>query len=117
MSSPHIHLLTAGTPNGHKISILLEELGLKYDTTAISFEKQDQKTPTFLAVNPNGRIPAIEDKTTNPPTPVFESGSIMLYLTDKYDSDHKMSFPFGTPEYYEVLQWLFFMNAGVGPMQ
>ena len=116
-STAQIHLLTAGTPNGHKISILLEELGIKYDTTAISFEKKDQKTPEFLAINPNGRIPAIEDKTNGTPVPVFESGSIMLYLTDKYDSEHALSFPFGTAEYYEVLQWLFFMNAGLGPMQ
>lgn len=120
-SKPSIHLLTAGTPNGHKISILLEELkdayGLEYNVTPISFSKSEQKTESFLKVNPNGRIPAIEDKTTSPATPVFESGSIMLYLTDKYDPEHKFSFAFGTPEYYEVLQWLFFMNAGVGPMQ
>ncbi|CCG84230.1 protein of unknown function [Taphrina deformans PYCC 5710] len=116
-TKPLVHLLTAGTPNGHKISILLEELGIDYETTSISFDKKEQKTESFLAINPNGRIPAIEDNTTSPATPVFESGSIMLYITDKYDPEHKLNFAFGTPEYYEVLQWLFFLNAGVGPMQ
>ncbi|BFZ58563.1 Transcriptional regulator ure2 [Savitreella phatthalungensis] len=117
---PEIHLLTAGTPNGHKISILLEELGLKYRTTAISFEKKDQKTASFLAINPNGRIPAIEDVGAGADgsnVPVFESGAIMLYLCGKYDPDHKVSFPHDSPEYWEVVQWLFFMNAGLGPMQ
>lgn len=105
------------SPNGHKVSILLEELGIDYSVTSLSFGKEEQKTESFLKINPNGRIPAIEDKTTSPSTPVFESGSIMLYITDKYDTDHKVSFPFGTPEYYECLQWLFWMNAGLGPMQ
>ena len=115
--SPAINLLTAATPNGHKISILLEELGVEYKTTPISFDKKDQKTPEFLAINPNGRIPAIEDLTTTPATPVFESGSIMLYIAEKFDLTKKVSFEHGSPEYWECLQWLFFMNAGLGPMQ
>lgn len=115
--SPTIHLLTAGTPNGHKISILLDELKLSYKTTSISFDKKDQKTPEFLKINPNGRIPCIEDLSTSPATPVFESGAIMIYLTEKYDLTKKMSFEHGSPEYWECVQWLFWMNAGLGPMQ
>lgn len=115
--SPTIHLLTAGTPNGHKVSILLEELGLEYKTTAISFDKKDQKTPEFLKVNPNGRIPAIEDLSTSPPTPMFESGSIMLYLVEKYDATKKVSFEHGSPEYWQCLNWIMFQMAGQGPMQ
>jgi glutathione S-transferase len=73
----------------------------------------------FLKINPNGRIPAIVDRSTNPPTPVFESGAIMLYLTDKYDPEGKASYSRekDPQKYYEMLQWLFFQNAGVGPMQ
>jgi len=72
-----------------------------------------------LKINPNGRIPAIEDRSTDPPTPVFESGAIMLYLTDKYDTDGKASYSREShpKEYYETLCWLFFQTAGVGPMQ
>ena len=72
-----------------------------------------------MKINPNGRIPAIEDRSTNPPTRVFESGAIMLYLTDKYDTDETASYSRDThpKEYYEMLCWLFFQTAGVGPMQ
>jgi len=111
-----ITLYTVGTPNGHKASITLELLGLKYDTYKIDFSKNEQKEEWFLKINPNGRIPAIVDKSNNN-FRVFESGSIMLYLIDKYDKDHKLSFPHGTNEYYEMVSWLFFQNAGVGPMQ
>jgi len=119
MAQNPIILYTAATPNGYKISILLEELGLKYDVKTLSFQKNEQKEDWFLKINPNGRIPAIEDRSTNPPTPVFESGAIMLYLTDKYDKQGKASYSRDKdPEkYYETIQWLFFQNAGVGPMQ
>jgi glutathione S-transferase len=72
-----------------------------------------------LKINPNGRIPAIVDRSTSPPTPVFESGAIMLYLTDKYDKEEKASYSRdkNPQKYYEMVQWLFFQNAGVGPMQ
>ncbi|TKA30972.1 hypothetical protein B0A50_01940 [Salinomyces thailandicus] len=117
-SDSDIHLYTAQTPNGIKISILLEELGLPYQTTKLEFSKSTQKEPWFLEINPNGRIPAITDKFTDgKPIRLFESGSIMQYLVARYDKDHKFSFPPGSREFLEMNNWLFFMNAGVGPMQ
>lgn len=74
-----IELYTAATPNGHKISIALEELGLPYEVHALSFDRQEQKAPEFLRINPNGRIPAIVDDGFA----VFESGAILLYLAEK----------------------------------
>ena len=115
----NIHLYTAQTPNGIKISITLEELGLPYTVHKIEMSKNEQKSPEFLAINPNGRIPAITDTFSDGQTiRIFESGSIMQYLVEQYDQEeHKISYPSGTRESYEVNSWLFFMNAGVGPMQ
>jgi len=115
-SQKKIVLYTAGTPNGHKASITLEELGIPYEVVAIDISKNTQKEEWFLKINPNGRIPAIVDKNNND-FPVFESGALMLYLVDKYDKDHKISYPQGSDLYWELLCWLFFQNAGVGPMQ
>ena len=72
-----------------------------------------------MKINPNGRIPAIVDRSTTPATPVFESGAIMLYLADKYDKEEKASYSREKhpKEYYEQIQWLFFQMAGLGPMQ
>jgi glutathione S-transferase len=114
----NITLYTTQTPNGIKISITLEELGLPYKVEKIEFSKNTQKEPWFLAINPNGRIPALTDtfsdgKTIN----LFESGSIMQYLVKRYDTEYKISYPEGTREWFEMNNWLFFMNAGVGPMQ
>lgn len=72
----------------------------------------------FLEINPNGRIPALTDTFTDgQKIRLFESGSILTYLVEQYDKDHKISFPKGTREYYEMCSWLYFQNAGVGPMQ
>ncbi|OJJ85630.1 glutathione S-transferase family protein [Aspergillus glaucus CBS 516.65] len=117
MSQPDITLYTAQTPNGIKISIALEELGLPYKVQKIDISKNTQKEPWFLAINPNGRIPALTDTLNNQPIHLFESGSILQYLVEQYDKDHKISYPQGTPEYYAVNNWLFYQNAGVGPMQ
>lgn len=118
MSPPTIDLYTTQTPNGIKISILLEELGLPYNVHKIEFSKNTQKEPWFLEINPNGRIPAVTDTFRDgEKIRLFESGSIMQYLVAEYDKDHKVSFPPGTREHYEMTSWLFFMNAGVGPMQ
>lgn len=111
----NIELLTAATPNGQKISIFLEELGLPYKTTSIDLGKDEQKQIQFLRTNPNGRIPAIVDHSRNGFT-VFESGAIFLYLAQHYDKDFKFSFQ-DSDEQSEMIQWLFFQNAGVGPMQ
>jgi glutathione S-transferase len=118
-STPDITLYTDQTPNGVKVSILLEELGLPYKVVAIDIMKNTQKEPWFLEINPNGRIPAITDASFDggKGIHVMESGSILQYLVDQYDKEHKLSYPHGTREYYEVLQWVFFQNAGVGPMQ
>jgi len=76
-----IDLYTAATPNGHKVSIVLEELGLPYTVHALSFDKKEQKSPDFLKINPNGRIPAIVDRA-NGDFAVFESGAILIYLAE-----------------------------------
>ena len=104
---PNIHLYTTQTPNGVKISITLEELGLPSEFTKIDISKNTQKEPWFLEINPNGRIPALTDtfedgKQIN----LFESGSIQQYLVDEYDKDYKISYPKGTREYYEVNNWV-----------
>ncbi|PGH19349.1 hypothetical protein AJ80_03989 [Polytolypa hystricis UAMH7299] len=116
--TPNIDLYTTQTPNGIKISIALEELGLPYKVHAISFGKNEQKEPWFLEINPNGRIPAITDTFSDGKSiRLFESGSILQYLAEQYDTEYKISYPRGSREAYEVNNWLFFQNAGLGPMQ
>ncbi|KAF2114488.1 glutathione S-transferase [Lophiotrema nucula] len=115
---PDITLYTTQTPNGIKVSITLEELSIPYKVQKLDISKNTQKEPWFLEINPNGRIPAITDTFTDGKTiRLFESGSIMQYLVATYDKDHKISFEPGTREFYEMNNWLFFQNAGVGPMQ
>lgn len=104
---PNIHLYTTQTPNGIKISITLEELGIPYEFTKIDISKDTQKEPWFLEINPNGRIPALTDTFSDGKTiRLFESGSIQQYLVDQYDTEHKISYPKGTREYYEVNNWV-----------
>jgi glutathione S-transferase len=98
--------------------MILISNSVPYKTHKINISKDTQKEPWFRAINPNGRIPALTDTFTDGKTiNLFESGSIMQYLVDRYDSDHKISFPRGSREWYEMNNWLFFQNAGVGPMQ
>ncbi|WP_394558431.1 glutathione S-transferase family protein [Aquipseudomonas alcaligenes] len=104
-----IDLYTAATPNGHKISIALEELGLPYQVHALSFDKKEQKTPEFLRINPNGRIPAIVDDGFA----VFESGAILIYLAEKTGK----LLPSDVKGRSLAIQWLMFQMGGVGPMQ
>ncbi|KAK1761853.1 glutathione S-transferase [Phialemonium atrogriseum] len=111
--TPDITLYTWLTANGIKISIALEELSLPYRAVEVDISTNEQKEPWFLKINPNGRIPAITDGGQR----VFESGSILLYLVDKYDPERSISYEPGTPEYYEQLGWLMFQMGGVGPMQ
>ena len=112
MSSPPYNALTlyvAGTGNGLKPVIVLEELGLKYAVKAIDIRNNEQKQDWFLEINPNGRIPALKDGDLR----VFESGAIMLYLTDLYDRERKFTYEFGTGLYYEMMSWLMFQMAGI----
>ncbi|WP_154124980.1 glutathione S-transferase family protein [Grimontia hollisae] len=106
-----IELYTAGTPNGHKISIALEEMGLPYNYYALDLMEADQKKPEFLAINPNGRIPAIVDKE-NGDFAVFESGAILIYLAEKTGK----FLPADPKKRSQVIQWLMFQMGGVGPM-
>jgi len=107
-----IDLYTAATPNGHKVSILLEELGLPYEVHALSFDKKEQKAPAFLKINPNGRIPAIVDRD-NGDFPVFESGAILVYLAERTGQ----LLPADPKGRSRVMQWLMFQMGGIGPMQ
>jgi GSH-dependent disulfide-bond oxidoreductase len=106
-----IDLYTSPTPNGYKISILLEELGLPYNVHAIDLSSGAQKEPWFTAINPNGRIPAIVDKG-NGDFPVFESGAIMLYLAERSGR----LLPHDAKDKSRVVQWLMFQMGGLGPM-
>ena len=106
-----IDLYTAATPNGHKISIALEELQLPYTLHALELSKNEQKEPWFLAINPNGRIPAIVDRAADN-FAVFESGAILIYLAEKTGR----LMPADAKGRSLVLQWLMFQMGGVGPM-
>ncbi|NMM25834.1 MAG: glutathione S-transferase [Glaciimonas sp.] len=106
-----IELFTAATPNGHKISIALEELQLPYTMRVLDFGKLEQKQTEFLAINPNGRIPAIVDHAAGD-FAVFESGAILIYLAEK-TGKLMPSDPRGRSD---VLQWLMFQMGGIGPM-
>lgn len=110
---PHIKLYTDSTPNGIKITTALEELGLPYELEHLDISTLRQKEPWYLEINPNGRIPAIVDTFDDGESiRVFEGGSILQYLTDRYDPEHKLSFPKGSREYYECNNWLFFQHGG-----
>jgi glutathione S-transferase len=114
-----IDLYTSGTPNGQKANCLLEELGLSYKAHNIDLSKNEQKQEWFLKINPNGRIPALVDNTptTGNGNRVFESGALMLYLCEKYDQDHRISFPYDSDDYWEAMSWHIWMQSGLGPMQ
>ncbi|WP_136685107.1 glutathione S-transferase family protein [Falsirhodobacter xinxiangensis] len=103
-----IQLYSLPTPNGQKVSIALEEMGLKYEPHLVDFATNDQFSPEFLSLNPNNKIPAIIDPEG--PVALFESGAILIYLAEK---SGKL-----LPEAnrYEVLQWLMFQMGGLGPM-
>ncbi|MBN9681431.1 MULTISPECIES: glutathione S-transferase family protein [unclassified Corallococcus] len=107
-----IDLYTWGTPNGHKVSVALEELALPYTVHALDISTGVQKQPAFLAINPNGRIPAIVDRAAGD-FAVFESGAILLYLAEKTGK----LMPTDAKGRSQVIQWLMFQMAGVGPMQ
>ncbi|KAI0183797.1 glutathione S-transferase II [Xylaria flabelliformis] len=115
-----IELLTFGTPNGYKISILLEELkeayGKDYTWQSVNISKNTQKEPWFTAHGANGRIPVIVDHDRND-FAVFEGLAILGYLTRRYDPENKFSFPVDSNEYDEAETWMAWQHGGLGPMQ
>jgi len=109
-----LQLYSLPTPNGVKVSILLEETGLPYEPHLVSFETNDQLSPEFLALNPNNKIPAILDPNGpgGQPLALFESGAILVYLAEKTGR----FLPQDAAARYETLQWLMWQMGGVGPM-
>ena len=105
-------LYTSPTPNGWKVSIALEELELPYEVKPIRLDQMEQKKPEFLAINPNGRIPALVDRDADD-FAIFESGAILVYLAEKTGR----LLPTDAKGRSQVMQWLMFQMAGVGPMQ
>ena len=105
-----IELYTAPTPNGHKISCLLEALQMDYEAILVNLSEGEQFKPDFLKISPNGKIPAIVD--TENDLSIFESGAIMIYLADKAGK----LIPQDTARRYKVMEWLMFQMGGIGPM-
>jgi GST-like protein len=103
-----IDLYSSSTPNGRKISIMLEELAVKYKPILISLDKKEQFSPEFSKISPTNKIPVIVDKESG--QIIFESGAILLYLAKKYNKF------LNEKDYWNVVQWLFFQMAYVGPM-
>lgn len=109
-----IQLYSLPTPNGVKISVALEELELPYEAHRVAFDNNEQKSPEFVSLNPNGRIPAIIDPNgpDGKPIGLFESGAILIYLAEKTGR----LMPTDAAGRYETMQWVFFQMAGIGPM-
>lgn len=103
-----INLYSSPTPNGRKITIMLEELGVKYKSIFINLEQKEQFSDDFSKISPTNKIPVIVDKDNN--QKVFESGAILLYLAKKYNKF------LNEDNYWEIIQWVFFQMAYVGPM-
>ena len=109
-----LQLYSLPTPNGVKVSIMLEEIGLAYEPHLVNFSSNDQMSPEFLSLNPNNKIPAIidPDGPGGKALPLFESGAILIYLAEK--SGKLLSQD--AAERYQTLQWLMFQMGGIGPM-
>ena len=109
-----LQLYSLPTPNGVKVSIMLEEIGLPYEPHLVSFETNDQMSPEFLSLNPNNKIPAIIDPNGpgGRPLPLFESGAILIYLAEKTGR----LLPHDPANRYLTIQWLMFQMGGIGPM-
>jgi GST-like protein len=109
-----LQLYSLPTPNGVKVSIMLEEIGLPYEPHLVDILKNESWTPEFLSLNPNGKIPAIidPDGPDGEPLALFESGAILAYLAEKTGK----LLPARAAEQWETLQWVFFQMGGIGPM-
>ncbi|WGD49063.1 glutathione S-transferase N-terminal domain-containing protein [Bradyrhizobium sp. CB1650] len=109
-----LQLYSLPTPNGVKVSIMLEEIGLPYEVHLVDFGKDDQKTAEFISLNPNGKIPAILDPNGpgGRPLPLFESGAILQYLAEKTGK----LLPQDAARRYQTIQWVHFQMGGIGPM-
>lgn len=109
-----LQLYSLPTPNGVKVSIMLEETGLPYEAHRVSFDSNDQNSPEFLSLNPNNKIPAIIDPNgpDGKPLALFESGAILVYLAEKTGN----FMPQDAAGRYETLQWVMFQMGGIGPM-
>ncbi|HUG25997.1 glutathione S-transferase N-terminal domain-containing protein [Piscinibacter sp.] len=109
-----IQLYSLPTPNGVKVSIMLEETGLPYEPHLVRFDTKDQLSPEFLSLSPNNKIPAILDPNgpDGKPLALFESGAILIYLADK----SKQLMPLDAAGRYETIQWVMFQMGGIGPM-
>jgi GST-like protein len=109
-----LQLYSMPTPNGVKVSIMLEETGLPYEPHRVAFDRNDQLSPEFLSLNPNNKIPAILDPAGpgGAPLALFESGAILLYLAEKTGK----LLPAEPGQRYETIQWLMFQMGGMGPM-
>jgi GST-like protein len=109
-----LQLYSLPTPNGVKVSIMLEEIGLPYEVHKVAFDKNDQVSPEFLSLNPNNKIPAILDPQGpgGKPLALFESGAILLYLAEKTGK----LIPQDPARRYEAIQWVMFQMGGIGPM-
>jgi len=109
-----LQLYSLPTPNGVKVSIMLEEIGLPYEPHLVDFNRSDQKTPEYLSLNPNGKIPAIidPDGPGGKPLPLFESGAILQYLAEKTGK----LLPVDAARRWEAIQWVYFQMAFIGPM-
>lgn len=109
-----LQLYSLPTPNGVKVSIMLEETGLPYEVHRVAFDRNEQLSPEFLSLNPNNKIPAIIDPNGpgGKPLPLFESGAILIYLAEKTGQ----LLPRDPALRYETIQWLMFQMGGLGPM-
>ncbi len=109
-----LQLYSLPTPNGVKVSIMLEEIGFPYEAHLVDFNRDDQKTSEFLSLNPNGKIPAIldPDGPNHKPLPLFESGAILQYLAEKTGK----LLPADPARRWQTIQWLHFQMGGIGPM-
>jgi len=113
MATKKIDAYSFPTPNGKKIHIMLEELGVPYEYHSVNISKDEQFKPEFLAINPNNKIPAIVDNAVEgEPIKVFESGAILIYLAEKYDK----FLPKDTRQKFETIEWVMWQMSGVGPM-